>query len=150
MLAVSWRDVVQAVLPSAQFTAGAPADDLAGAAGRLGALPEDLHGLLSETDGVRRPDGVDLIWPLDRIVHDNHELRSHPDNKARYGPMDDLLVFGDDADGGGDRVAFGPPGPVQILLWTPGTDARLPLATNLADYFTRILLPDGDEYGPGS
>ncbi|WP_306209917.1 SMI1/KNR4 family protein [Actinoplanes sp. RD1] len=133
MLAVSWRDILLAVMPSAQLSAGVPAPDLAAAADRLGPLPEDLATLLAETDGVRSPDGVELIWSVDRVVRENADAKT-----------DDLLLFGDDDAGGGDRIAFGPPGPVRIWLWTPGTGERQPLATNLADYFTRVLVVDGD------
>ncbi len=141
MLAVSWRDVLLAVLPSAQLSTGAPAPALAAAADSLGPLPEDLATLLAETDGVRSPDGVPLIWPVDRIIRENQALR---EQKDRYAPLDDLIIFGSDDAGGEDRIAFGPPGPVRILLWTPQTDERSPLATNLADYLTRVLVVDGD------
>ncbi|WP_082772052.1 SMI1/KNR4 family protein [Actinoplanes sp. TFC3] len=125
MLAVSWRDVVLAVLPSAQLTDGAPSEAVAAASERLGAaLPEDLAALLAETDGVRSPDGQDLVWPLARLV-----------------VADGLLVFGDSG-GGSDRVAYDALSPAHIVVWNRDTDERRPVAVDLADYLTRVLVED--------
>jgi cell wall assembly regulator SMI1 len=140
MLAVSWRDVVLAVLPSAQLADGAPPGAVAGADGSLGApLPEDLASLLQETDGVRSSDGSYLIWPVERIVHDNLDLRNLPAFKV----PDPLLVFGDSG-GGSDRVAWDATSPAHIVIWDRDTDERRPVAVDLADYLTRVLVEEGD------
>ena len=146
MLAVFWRDVVLAVLPTAEVTGGAPEELLAAARERLGQpLPEDLAGLLRETDGVRGDYGLDAIWPVERIVRDNLDFRAYADFKELYAPFDDLLFFGDN--GGGDQFAYRPGDPAgAILVWDHETDERRPVATNLADYLTRILTADGDEW----
>src|SRR5438105_4825901 len=105
MLAVSWRDVVLAVLPSAGLAKGASPALIAAAQDRLGqALPEDLGELLAETDGVRGGSGLDVVWPVHRIVRDNLEFRTFPDFKELYAPFDGLLFFGDN--GGVDQFAF--------------------------------------------
>jgi hypothetical protein len=133
MLAVFWRDIVLAVLPTAQVSAGAGEELLAAAEQRLGRrFPEDLAGLLRETDGVRGDDGLDAIWPVERIVRDNV-------------PAGDLLYFGDN--GGGDRFAYRPGDPSgAILVCDHETGERRPVATNLADYLTRVLTAEGDEW----
>ncbi|GAA2556647.1 hypothetical protein GCM10010435_29180 [Winogradskya consettensis] len=138
MLAVSWRDVVLAVLPSAQLTEGAPPGALSAAGDLLGApLPDDLVAMLAESDGIRAPDGQDLVWPVARIVHDNTELRELPEFKER----ETLVVFGDSG-GGNDRVAYDAMSPAHILVWDRDTDERRPVAVDLADYFTRVLIED--------
>src|SRR3712207_4904002 len=97
MLAVSWRDVVLAILPCAGLAEGASPEALAAAQERLGqAFPEDLTSLLEETDGVRGEYGLDVVWPVERIVRDN-------------APFGALLFFGDN--GGGDQFAFVPGDP---------------------------------------
>ncbi|MFI5930694.1 SMI1/KNR4 family protein [Actinoplanes sp. NPDC051494] len=138
MLAVSWRDVVLAVLPSAELTDGAPPAALGTATDRLGRpLPPDLVSLLTDTDGIRDPDGQALVWPISRIVHDNEELRDLPALKDREA----LLFFGDSG-GGKDLVAYDAMSPAHILIWDRDTDERIPVAVNLADYFTRVLVED--------
>ncbi|OJF12666.1 SMI1/KNR4 family protein [Couchioplanes caeruleus] len=131
MLAVSWRDVVLAVLPSATLAGGASAQAVAAAGERLGAaLPEDLAELLRDTGGVRGRDGVAVVWPVERIVRDNLELRADAPSGA-------LLFFG-----GGDTELVGcvPTDPsCGIVAWQRRTGERRTVATDLADYVTRAL-----------
>ncbi|MGA5298551.1 SMI1/KNR4 family protein [Nucisporomicrobium flavum] len=150
MLAVFWRDIVLAVLPTAEVAEGAGEWAIAAAQERLGqTFPEDLAGLLRETDGVRGESGLDVVWPVERIVRDNLEFRTFPDFKDLYAPFDDLLFFGDN--GGGDQFAYRAGDPAgAVLVWEHETDERRPVATNLADYLTRILIAEGDTWYDGS
>ncbi|PRY32989.1 SMI1/KNR4 family protein [Pseudosporangium ferrugineum] len=146
MLAVFWRDIVLAVLPSATLSDGAAPGAVAAAQERLGQLfPEDLASLLAETDGVRGAWGLDAVWPVERIVRDNVEFRTFPDFKDLYAPFDDLLFFGDN--GGGDHFGFVPGDPSRgVVVWDHETDERRTVADGLADYLTRVLPSGGDEW----
>ncbi|MEV4640672.1 SMI1/KNR4 family protein [Actinoplanes sp. NPDC049548] len=126
MLAVPWRDVVLAVLPSAGLAAGASPAAIAAAQERLGqVLPEDLGELLAETDGVRDEDGVDVVWPVHRIVRDDLESGG-------------LLFFG--GNGEGDRFAFDPGDPARgVVVRDHKTGELRTVADGLADYLIRIL-----------
>ncbi|MEV8503846.1 SMI1/KNR4 family protein [Actinoplanes sp. NPDC051475] len=146
MLAVPWRDVVLAVFPAAGLADGAPVAAIAAAQERLGQVfPEDLASLLAESDGVRGDDELDVIWPVERIVRDNLEFRTVADFRELYAPFDGLLFFGDN--GGGDQFALVPGDPVRgVVVWDHETDERRTVADGLADYLTRILVADGDEW----
>lgn len=128
MLAISWRDVVLAVLPSAELTEGAAPSRVAAAG-----LPDELASLLRETDGVRVPVDRPVVWPLERIVRDNV-------------PASGVLFFGDDAEG--YRFAYARTGHFagRIIAWEQETGETLPLATGLADFLTRVLVDGGEGY----
>ncbi|GGQ60925.1 SMI1/KNR4 family protein [Couchioplanes azureus] len=136
MLAVSWRDVVLAVLPSATLAGAAAPQDVAAAGERLGAaLPEDLAELLCETGGVRGRGGLPVVWPVERIVRDNLALRPGA-----------LLLFGGGGADGDELVGCVPADPSRgIVAWERRTGVCRTVATDLADYVTRALA--GDDLG---
>lgn len=133
MLAVSWRDVILAVLPTAELAEGVTPDRVTKAVAHLGDLPEELTALLLETDGVRVPPDRPVVWPLDRIVRDNVSASG-------------LLFFGDD--GEGYRFAYARTGHFagRVIAWEQATEETLPLATGLADFLTRVLVDGGEGY----
>ena len=63
-----WRELAENSL-QAQLAEGVTEEQLQAAETDLGTrLPDGLRELLAETDGVVGEDGLDLIWPLQRIV----------------------------------------------------------------------------------
>ncbi|MEV6597884.1 SMI1/KNR4 family protein [Actinoplanes sp. NPDC051346] len=136
MLAVSWRDVVLAVLPGATLAGGVSARAVDAAGELLGApLPEDLAELLRETGGIIAGDGLAVVWPVERIVRENLELRAGAELDG------DLLFFGGGADdGAGERYACVPTDPSRgIVAWRQRTGKRRTVATDLADYVIGVL-----------
>jgi hypothetical protein len=130
-----WRELVEALDPEASFTSAAPEKRLAGAEARLGSkLPPQLRGLLGETDGIEGKDGLGVIWPLSRIVHDNERFRTN--EAAAYMPFCSLLFFADA--GNGDQFAF----PVtatqatrdEVFAWDHEDDSRKWFAPSLREY----------------
>ncbi|MFI5494104.1 hypothetical protein [Actinoplanes sp. NPDC051859] len=118
MLAVSWRDIILAVLPEATLSGGASGQAIAAAEGRLGLpLPHDLVELLRETDGIRAADGTPVVWAADQLVRDG-----------------DLLVVGGC---GGERFAYELADPAAGILLKDRV-----VGTDLADYVVRALGPD--------
>jgi hypothetical protein len=126
MLQKVWRELVQQFL-GAQPAEGAPTQDLQAAEAELGiGLPGELRELLSETDGVVGEYGLNLVWPLRRLVSDNLAFRSNEDFRELYMPFDPLLFFGDA--GNGDQFAYvvlaGQVRSLDIFAWDHENDSR--------------------------
>ncbi len=100
------------------------------------AFPKELRTLLSEADGVVTEDGLDLIWPAERIREDNLAFRSNRDFKKLYMSFDSLLFFADA--GNGDQFAFaicdGVIARSDIFVWDHETDSRTWVAPSLERY----------------
>ncbi|MGW3204290.1 SMI1/KNR4 family protein [Streptomyces sp. NPDC001135] len=140
-----WKEIAAEAYPGAEFTGPAAAAGLTEAGRRLGLpLPAELVSLLGETDGIVGHDGVDTVWPLERIVRDNLQFRSDPAFAALYMPFDPLLFFGD---GGGDQFAFvRTPARPDVFVWEHEDDSRRWAARDLRDYLGRSLRSDGDDW----
>jgi hypothetical protein len=132
---VVWRERVESVDPKAAFSSPASREQLDEAEAALGSkLPEDLRGLLVETDGVEGEGGLGVVWPLDRIVGDN--IRFRASYGESYMPFDSLLFFADA--GNGDQFAF----PMtaahssrdEVFVWDHEDDSRRWFAASLNDY----------------
>ena len=128
-----WRELAARAL-NAGLTDGASARQLREAETQLGiALPDELRDLLAETDGIVAEYGVNLVWPVDRIVADNLAFRANEDFRALYMPFDPLLFFGDA--GNGDQFAYAilADGVRQrdIFAWDHETDSRSYVAFGL-------------------
>ncbi|MDJ1136106.1 SMI1/KNR4 family protein [Streptomyces iconiensis] len=113
---------------------------------RLGeALPPQLAELLAETDGVVGPYGLDVVWPLERIVEDNLRFRTESSLAELYMPFDPLLFFGDNGDG--DQFAFvRQPERSDVFVWEHENDSRRWVAGGLRDYLQRSLTADGEDW----
>jgi hypothetical protein len=139
-----WTDVVRQAHPGAVLREPAPASRIADAGHRLGrALPDDLRGLLRESDGVLGHHLVDTVWSVDAIVERNLSMRTDAAFARLYQPFDGLLFFGDN--GGGDHFAFAwEPALPGVVVWDHETDERRTAAPTLRAYL-RYALRDGDD-----
>ncbi|MFE0916099.1 MULTISPECIES: SMI1/KNR4 family protein [unclassified Streptomyces] len=141
-----WREMMTKIAAEVEF--GAPADEAAveAAENALGqTLPMELSDLLRECNGVRGPDGLDVIWSAERIAQDNTALRSADDLAQLYMPFQPLVFFGDN--GGGDQFAFvRSPQRDEIFVWDHETDSRYLVAYRLDQYIERALRATEDWY----
>ena len=141
-----WMERAAELFPEAEFSP--PADPAAIDAIERGLglpVPADLRDLLAETDGLRGEWGLDVIWPAARILAGNQDFRTFEDFAELYAPFDGLLFFGDN--GGGDQFAYLADAPAEgIFVWEHETDTRRKVADDLADYLTRVLTADGDDW----
>jgi hypothetical protein len=129
-----WRELIQTLEPEAELNEGVTDERFAPAAAALEVtLPGDLAALLAETDGVTGVYGLNLVWPLDRIVKDNLHFRSSFDDL--YMSFEGLLFFADA--GNGDQFAF----PItaggvgdEVFVWDHEDDSRRWYAISLRMY----------------
>ena len=101
-------------------------------------LPAELRALLTESDGVKGVYGIDLLWPVRRLVANNILFRSDDPFRSLYMPFDHMLFFGDP--GNGDQFAFAIDGDgtirrSDIFVWDHENDSRKWLAPSLRLYF---------------
>ncbi|MFG2402599.1 SMI1/KNR4 family protein [Streptomyces lydicus] len=141
-----WREVAGQAFAEAMFTPPVDTAVLAEAQRCLGwRLPAELSGLLSETDGIVGPYGVDTVWPLEQIVEHNLRFWSDSSFADLYMPFDALFFFGDN--GGGDQFAFvRTPRRADIFVWEHEDDSRRWVARDLHDYLGRSLADGGDSW----
>ncbi|MFF7730879.1 SMI1/KNR4 family protein [Streptomyces sp. NPDC008001] len=138
-----WREAACQTFSGAGFKEPATAARPAAAERQLGCrLPAELVSLLQGTDGIVGHDGVDTVWPLERIVEDNLHFWSDGYLADLYMPFGALIFFGDN--GGGDQFAFvrTPPRP-DIFVWQHEDHSRRWVARGLQDYPERALVDDG-------
>ncbi len=137
MTALSWRTRLAGLTPPPEFTAPASPDRVTEVEARLGvALPEELAELLAESDGLLGEYGLGLVWPSERILHDNLSFRANLDFRELYMPFDPLLFFGDA--GNGNQFAFainaGRIRRPDIFAWDHENDSRTWVAPSLERY----------------
>ena len=132
-----WQQLIVSLTPDHEFAAPVAWAELALAEEKLGLqFPDDLRGLLLETNGVQGQYGLGLVWPVERIVGDNVNFRTNEVFKGLYMPFDPLLFFADA--GNGDQFAF----PIQlgtvrrnnVFVWNHEDDSRTWVAPSLAKY----------------
>jgi hypothetical protein len=102
------------------------------------AFPAELRELLLESDGVEGEYGLNLIWPVERIVADNLRFRQSESFQRLYMPFSHLLFFGDA--GNGDQFAFricanGRIERGDIFAWNHEDDSRTWVAPSLKEFF---------------
>ncbi|MFH8350290.1 SMI1/KNR4 family protein [Streptomyces sp. NPDC018045] len=140
-----WKDLARSAWPGTEFNAGAPVSALADVEHRLDdSRPAELTSLLRQSDGVRGPYGVDVVWPLQQIVDQNLHVRLDTAFAELYMPFDALLFFGDN---GGDQFAFVRASRrPDIFVWEHEEDSRRWTARDLHAYLQRSLAADGDDW----
>jgi hypothetical protein len=93
----------------------------------------ELRSLWLESNGILDRFG-DAIWPVERVIRDNLELRSYPEQNELYMPFDPLFCFGHA--GNGDLFFY----PIQadgkinwpvVFAWDHESDSRKWVADNL-------------------
>jgi hypothetical protein len=102
-----------------------------------GTIPEELLGLLQETNGITSGDGAKLIWSVADVVSQNLAFRDPAQVDAGlYRPFHSLLLFGEI--GNGDLFAYDMTGRVPlrptIIIWDHETDERSSFASDLREY----------------
>jgi hypothetical protein len=124
--------------PGPEFSPGATPQDLHAVEHHLGVqLPDNLKGLLAETNGVLVVFGTHLIWTTGEIVRRNLELRRTPSSQDAYMPFEHLLFF---ADAGVDGIQFafgiiqGQIKREDVYGWNPYNDSREWQAPSLKTY----------------
>lgn len=139
-----WIELAGAAFPEVETAPPASAPAIDEIERRLDTrVPADLRALLLESNGLRGPLLLDVVWPAERIAADNADFRADPDFAELYQPFDGLLFFGDN--GGGDQFAYLPEEPAAgVFVWEHETDERRQVAEDLADYLRQILTSDGD------
>lgn len=136
----SWRNLASRLDPDSQFAAPTTREQIAAAQVALKVpLPGELSELLLETDGIEGRYALVRVWPLARIVSDNHDFKSNVDFPKLYMPFEPLLFFGDD--GGGDQYAYrilaGQIEYMDVYAWEHESDSRNWFARDLRDYLAR-------------
>jgi hypothetical protein len=113
-------------------------------------FPQDLKDLLTDTNGVglhlhleKPPYDILIgyvIWPVERIVADNTNLRTNNQTSRIYMPFDDFLFFSDA--GNGDLFGFSllkhQESHDQIYRWDHEDDGRICIAHSLKEFIRFI------------
>lgn len=136
-----WRLRVSRCMPDVTFYPGATdiqLDDLRQSLGHD--LPEDLVGLLRETNSIVTPYST-LVYSTEQIGAVNLDFRTNPLFGDRM-PFDHLLIFGEIGDG--DQFAYpvnrdGSLG-MSVFVWSHETDCREEYAMFLADYVAKYTV----------
>lgn len=81
-----------------------------------------MRHILGESDGVDGEFGLGLLSNVDRIRHDNVELRTSEDFRELYMPFDGLVFFADA--GNGDQFALSLSGNCEVYVWDHENDSR--------------------------
>ncbi len=134
-----WREHIEALTSDAVFAEPVAEAAIREAEQSLGRrLPQDLIGLLTETDGVIvGPWETPLIWPLARILSDNLAMRADAAFAEIYMPFDALLFFADA--GNGDLFAFPRTARDDVFVWNHEDDSRAWCASSLSSFLQRWL-----------
>src|SRR5258708_11819870 len=137
MARVVWRELIQRLTSDCEFAPPASPSQIAGAEIALGVtLPDELRGLLSESNGVAGEYGLGLVWPVERIEADNLAFRSNVTFRNLYMPFDHLLFFGDA--GNGDQFAYAVLASevrrADVFAWNHEDDSRTWVAPSLEKY----------------
>ncbi|HEU5383542.1 MAG TPA: SMI1/KNR4 family protein [Ktedonobacteraceae bacterium] len=131
-----WRELVEALDPTAQYATGASEIQFVALRNVLGiALPEDLRALLSESNGIRDQYGFCLVWSVEEILRYNQEMRTLHQYTDRAS-FTDSLFFADA--GNGDRFAFhlheGEVRQNSIFVWDHEENTWREIASSLRSY----------------
>ena len=134
-----WIELIGRWTSNAVFAEAARVEEVEACEHHLGhPLPAEVRELLLETNGVEGEDGLEVVWPVDRIRTDNIMLRTSPELAALYMPFDPLLFFAEA--GNGDQFAVVlRDDRTDVFLWDHETDSRTWAAPDLATYLESLL-----------
>lgn len=133
-----WRDELQKLSEDLTFQSPASDTEIARITHGLGlALPDELHSILSESNGIEGKYGLGLLWNGTRILEDNLSFRNSSEFSDLYMPFHNLLFFGDA--GNGDQFAFailrGGVTRSDIFVWNHEDDSRSWIAPSLKTFY---------------
>ncbi|WP_413305558.1 SMI1/KNR4 family protein [Bacillus sp. 1P10SD] len=100
-------------------------------------LPDELAGLLNETNGVFDHWNCPLIWSTTQILKDNLFFRNFEDYKDMYMPFENLLFFSDAGNGDLFFYAIVKNGTIEktdIYVWNHEDDSRTWVAASLKHF----------------
>ncbi len=104
-------------------------------------FPSELTGLLNKTNGITDDYGFNIVWSAKKILDQNLSFRNDEEFKELYMPFDNLLFFGEEANG--DLYAFivleDKINRSDIFIWEHETDSRNWFASNLEKYLEKRL-----------
>jgi hypothetical protein len=155
MAAIKWRELITGFYKNRQlegcslkpeFYPPVSDSELRQAESRLGVkLPKQQRSLLLETNGVMDMMSVDggkwsksgwLLWPLEKIIKENLQIRSDDSLREMYMPLDCFLFFADA--GNGDLFAYtivnGEIRSPDVFAWGHEDDTRPNVAPSLAQF----------------
>lgn len=95
-------------------------------------LPEELRGLLAETNGIEGEYGLGLLWTTERIVADNADFRASAEFANLYMPFGGLVFFADA--GNGDQFFVSLSGNNEVYVWDHESDSRTWVAATVLSY----------------
>ena len=132
-----WKSLILRQTKECEFAPPATRSQVASAEQSLGVeFPECLRTLLTESGGVTGEYGLDIVWPIERIVADNLSFRTNEEFPELYMPFDHLLFFSDAGDG--DQFAFAINAGVirrpDVFAWDHENDSRNWIAPSLEKY----------------
>lgn len=120
-----WRELAKSVCLDCRFAAPAAMSAAEEVRAALGVpAPPALQALWQETNGLWNDTG-DGIWSAERVIRDNLEFRSYPEQNELYmtfessfffAGMEDLFFFPIQADGHINRP--------DVFVWSHETDSR--------------------------
>ena len=134
----TWREFLHNIGQDFTYHSPASQEEIETAESSLDVvLPEELKGLLHESNGIEGSYGHGVIWDVERIAKDNLFFRQFSEYKDLYMPFDHLLFFADA--GNGDLFGFtilnGKIQKSDIYVWNHEDDSRQWVAPSLDVYF---------------
>jgi hypothetical protein len=151
---IKWRELIAGLYQKqeegyavkAEFYPGVSEAELRIAESRLGVeLPPQQRSLVLETNGVMETMSVDggewfnsgwLLWPLEKIVEENLNIRSDSHYRKNYIPLDCFLFFADAGNGDlfGYSIVNGEIRCGDVFAWGHENDSRPNIAPSLAQF----------------
>jgi hypothetical protein len=132
-----WRELVESACSDCRFTTPAAESAAVEVQAALGTpAPSELQALWLEANGIQDRYG-DGIWSVDRVIRDNLEFRSYPEQNDLYMTFEACFFFADA--GNGDQFFF----PIQadgrinrpdVFVWDHESDSREWVANRLRHF----------------
>ena len=158
-----WREFIESFKPDSEFSEPASAAEIAQVEqGLRVSLPDDLRGLLQETNGVAFSPAVPgmeeasyccLVWSTDEMLEENLTFRQFDeDYPEEFEQLSELLFFASELNG--DPVAFRVSdgrvsNPAVVAMSHENYGERWEMSASLRDYLS-IVLGDAAESGQGA
>lgn len=133
---IAWKELIRRYYDDAIFEEPATENQIRKAEKALGVqLPEELRSVLLLSNGVT-DGGMSVIWPLKKIISNNHFYRTDADYRELFMPFDHLLFFADASNG--DLFAYailaGEIRKPDVFAWNHEDDSRKWVAPSLETY----------------
>ena len=141
---MDWHKHISALSPNVELNAPARPGEIRDAEARLNvAFPKELKELLGQCNGLAHC-GASFVWSADEIIKQNLEMRAERGFKSLFMPFDNLLFFGDDANG--DLFFFAIlDGQIRnqfVFRWDHETDSRTLEEHHLKTFVDKFIKAD--------